>query len=126
MNDDIFTTLTLVISTIPLWLIQITQAFVITMLVIQTIKHIEPSSWPPYKRRKVNLALSIIVGGASISIFYDQAMKEFVTVTFMLGNNLLYSGLAAMVEKKATDKNGIWTMLHAFFRPYLYHRSRRK
>lgn len=105
-------------SVVPIWAWQIIGAFFITMTAMQVIKRFEPYSWPPYRRRKINLFLSILIGGGSITYLYDQQAKDFVVIAFMLGNNFLYSGLSKLVEFKSKDKNGIWTILHGFFRPY--------
>lgn len=116
--DNMIVSVLALVEVIPPWSLQILGAFVLTQVIMQVFKAFEPGCWGPYKRRKINLALSIVVGGGSIIYLYDQDYKDFVIITFMFGNNFLYSGLARLVEAKAKSHNGWWTVANAFFRPY--------
>ena len=107
------------ITILPVSVWQIAGAFVFTQIVVQSIKLFEPIRWSPHKRRKINLGLSMLIGGGAIAYLYDQQYKGAVIVAFMFGNNFLYSGLAELVRHKAEKQNGFWTVLNAFFRPYL-------
>ena len=69
-------------------------------------------------RRKINLGLSIVIGGLSVVYLYDQGAKDFVIIAVMLGNNFLYSGLSKLVQVKAKQHNGLWLIAHEFLRPH--------
>ena len=103
---------------VPLWFWQIVGSFALTMFSIQIIKFLQPKYWPPFKRRKINLALSILIGGIWIIYLYDQSYKEFVIIAFMLGNNIVYSALANFVSYQAQTKASYWLILEGVFRPY--------
>ena len=106
------------INTVPLWLWQVAGSLFLTIVLMQMVKMFEPSTWEPVVRRKVNLGLSMATGAGVTIWLYDQSAKDFVVAAVMISNNFLYSGLAALVQRKAEKENGFWTVLLGFIRPH--------
>lgn len=105
------------ITVVPLWLWQVLGSMFTTIVLMQLVKMFEPLTWTPYFRRKFNLAASLLLGAGVTYWIYDQAAKDFVVVAVTISNNMLYSGLAAFIGKRAAEHNGYWTVLNSFVRP---------